>query len=254
MRAIPFIFLFLVLIACVDKGEQLTAQKIIDKSIQWSCNGYCENVSVEFMFRERKYVRIRNGGLFDYRRITYADEGVITDILSNDGFKRLVNDTLVQIPDSMAMKYSNSVNSVHYFSQLPFGLNDKAVNKKLVGTDTIKGNLYYQVQVTFDKEGGGKDFEDVFIFWVEKEDFSLDYFAYEYFTDDGGIRFREAYNERIVNGIRFLDYNNYKPGSKDTDLLGISDQFEEGSLELLSKIEIEDIRVNLKNDMLIEGQ
>jgi hypothetical protein len=239
--------------ACDQKEEPLTAQKIIDKAIERSCNGYCEKVSVEFTFRDRRYLRKRYGGSFEYQRITFGDHDTITDVLSNDGFKRFINDTLVNIPDSMVVKYSNSVNSVHYFSQLPYGLNDNAVNKKLLGNDTINNNIYYEIQVTFDQEGGGKDYEDVFIFWIDQNDLTVDYLAYEYFTDGGGIRFREAYNERVVNGIRFMDYNNYKPKSKDADLRDVDRLFEEGKLDLLSKIESEDLKVTLIKDNLVDG-
>ena len=39
--------------------------------------------------------------------------------------------------------------------------------------------------------------------------------TYSYIESDGiGLRFREAFNERYINGIRFVDYNNYKPKLK----------------------------------------
>jgi hypothetical protein len=232
----------------------MSVQDIVDKAIYKSCNGKCDNASVEFTFRERRYIRNRDDGSFEYKRITKTDSGFITDILSNNGFNRFINDTLIQIPDSMATKYSNSVNSVHYFSQLPYGLNDKAVNKRLLEKDTIKSNVYYKIEVTFDEEGGGKDYEDVFIFWIHLNDFTVDYLAYEYFTDEGGIRFREAYNERIVNGIRFVDYNNYKPKSKDIELNEMAELYEGDQLVLLSKIEIDGLKVTVNNDKSINGQ
>ncbi len=252
----PFLYFLLVLLVatCIRKDDTLTAQDIVDKAIERSCSGNCEMVSVEFTFRDRRYIRKRDGGSFEYKRITASENDTITDILSNNGFKRFINDTLDIIPDSMAVKYSNSVNSVHYFSQLPYGLNDKAVNKKLIGTDTINGEIYFEIEVTFDEVGGGKDFEDVFLFWIHKTEFTMDFLAYEYFTDDGGIRFREAYNERLVNGIRIMDYNNFKPRSKDVSLSDMDDLFEEGKLELLSKIENKELKVSLLNENLVDGQ
>ena len=77
----------------------------------------------------------------------------------------------------MTQILSNSVNSVHYFSVLPFGLNDKAVSKKLLSDITIKGVDYYTIQVTFSEDGGGDDFDDVFLYWVQKESFKLNYLA-----------------------------------------------------------------------------
>jgi hypothetical protein len=144
----------------------------------------------------------------------------------------------------MAVKYTASVNTVHYFALLPYGLNDAAVNKSSLGEVTIKNKVYHKIKVTFSQEGGGEDYEDVFVYWIDAETFKADYIAYSYIEDDGvGIRFREAYNERMVNGLRFVDYNNYKSEDATMDLLGLDKAFESGSLKLLSKIELENIVV-----------
>jgi len=98
--------------------------------------------------------------------------------------------------------------------------------------------------VTVSQEGGGEDYEDVFMYWIEAETFKAYYIAYSYIEDDGvGIRFREAYNERFINGLLFVDYNNYKSEDATMDLLGLDKAFESGSLNLLSKIELENIEV-----------
>ena len=149
----------------------------------------------------------------------------------------------------MAIKYSASVNSVHYFSVLPYGLNDKAVNKKLIGEERIKGKDYYKIEVTFSQKGGGEDFEDVFIYWINKASFKPDYLAYSYNEDDGkGMRFREAYNERYVNDLRFVDYNNYKSEDKKFYLIDLAKAFNNNSLKLLSKIELQNVEVDLINN------
>jgi hypothetical protein len=64
--------------------------------------------------------------------------------------------------------------------------------------------------------------------------------------DKGGIRFREANNPRIIQGIRFVDYNNYKIDDFTTDLCKLDELFVEGKLELLSTIKTEDVEVEVK--------
>ena len=165
--------------------------------------------------------------------------------MSNDSFERYVNREIRQIAVSMITRYSASVNSVHYFSVLPYGLNDAAVNKTYLGLSKVKGEDYHKIKVTFNEIGGGEDFEDVFVYWIHKETFKMYYLAYSYDEGHGkGYRFREAFNERYVEGIRFLDYNNYKPKSKNVDLIGMDNLFEEDRLELLSKIELKNIEVS----------
>jgi len=238
-------FLAITLFSCQEKEVPLTAQLIVDQAIQTSCNGLCEHATIDFTFRDRCYVSTRAKNGYTFERITADSTGVTRDILSNAGFTRFKNDTLIQVPDSMATRYSNSVNSVHYFAQLPYGLNDNAVQKELLGESTVKGNPYFEVGVTFKQEGGGTDFQDEFVYWIHKENYTVDYLAYSYETDGGGIRFREAYNVRYVDGIRFADYNNYKPQSLEVSLTDLDVLFEKGSLKLLSKIETESIGVML---------
>ena len=63
------------------------------------------------------------------------------------------------------------------------------------------------------------------MYWFNKETFKPDYLAYDFHTDGGGVRFRKAYNERYVDGIRFVDYENYKPRDPKETLDNILDAF-----------------------------
>lgn len=243
MRIIYILFILVTLTSC-KKEIPLSAQDIVDKTIEVSGGEKYLNAEIDFDFRDKHYRSVREGGKFQYERQFQDSIGIMKDVLNNDGFQRFVNDTLTKTPDSMAVKYTSSVNSVHYFALLPYGLNDAAVNKSSLGEVSIKDKLYHKIKVTFSQEGGGEDYEDVFIYWIEAETFKADYIAYSYIEDDGvGIRFREAYNERFINGLRFVDYNNYKSEDATMDLLGLDKAFESDSLKLLSKIELENIEV-----------
>jgi len=44
----------------------------------------------------------------------------------------------------------------------------------------------------------------------------------------------------------FVDYENYKPIDKGVELLELDKLFEQNKLELLSKIELKNVEVNLK--------
>ncbi len=247
MRRIFIGTLILISVACKQKSEPvLTAQQIIDKSIKISGGENYAAHNISFLFRDRKYVSETKDGQKILKRITYLDSATITDVKTNSDFRRYVNDTLINLSDSIANRYASSVNSVHYFVRLPFGLNDGAVHKELIGEETIKEKNYYKIKVTFDENNGGEDFEDVYMYWFNKETLKPDYLAYNFHVNGGGQRFREAYNERYVNGIRFVDYNNYKSETKENPISNTGKQFEKNDLELLSKIEITAIEV-IKN-------
>lgn len=234
------------LFSCQEKNSNtpLTAQDIVDRSIAMSGGDHYLTHDVSYLFREKQYESLNQVGKKVLKRITRTDSVIITDIKQANGFQRFFNDSLIALPDTLANKYANSVNSVHYFSRLPYGLNDAAVKKELLGEVTLKDEVFYKVKVTFTQENGGEDFEDTYLYWFQKQSFKPKYLAYEYHTNGGGIRFREAYNERFVGDIRFVDYNNLKPqkGHK-IDFFKIDSLFVAGQLELLSKIELKDIRV-----------
>jgi hypothetical protein len=252
MKPIYSLLILLLVLSCKSEKEPevLTADAVINKSMDVSGGSKVINSKISFDFRGIKYLANRNKGQFVLGRIMVEENNdSIFDLLSNDGFERFINDELITLPDSMVAKYISSVNSVHYFSVLPYGLNDKAVNKTLLGKEIIKGKQYNKIKITFSQEGGGEDFDDEFIYWINTLSHKIDYVAYSYAEDDGiGIRFREAYNERTVNGIRFVDYNNYKPEATIENLINLGILFQDEKLKLLSKIELEAINVDLINN------
>lgn len=231
-------------LSCKEKESiEHSANLIINKAIEVSGGEKFKKSTITFQFRDKKYNAQRDNGLFVLERKFKDTSGIIRDELSNSGFKRFINEELQNLPDSLADIYSNSVNSVHYFSVLPFGLNDPAVNKSYIGETTIKEKQYHKIKVTFDEIGGGNDYEDVFVYWVSKDDFKVDFLAYSFRENGGGMRFRKAFNERYVNGIRFVDYHNFKPINKVSDVSDLDQIFVMGKLELLSKIELTDVNV-----------
>lgn len=252
-KSIVLLFLMVLLppflISCKEEVEKkLSAQEIIDKSIEICGGALYSKSNITFRFRDKLYeLSVQDSGrilkrIIDTGRVKYVD------IMAPSGFTRLINDSLAKLPDSLIDRYANAVNSVHYFAYLPFGLNDPAVNKTLLGEVIIKNKDYYKIKVLFDKEGGGDDYEDTYIYWFNKNTFKPDYLAYEFHVNDGGMRFREAYNERYINGIRFVDYYNYEPMDSVAITIGMTDSlFINKKLKLLSKIELEDITVSQDN-------
>lgn len=239
---LPFLLILFVISCQIDK--EYSAQDIVDLAIKNSGVSKLENSIVEFDFRDKHYTATRKEGLFELTRSFEQESKSVKDILSNKWFVRTINNSQVSVPDSMAIKYTESVNSVHYFSKLPLGLNDNAVIKKLLPSRIIKGKNYYKIQVTFQKEGGGVDYNDVFIYWFRKDTFELDYLAYTFQVNGGGIRFRAVTKEHIVNGVRFIDYANYKPNSKFTELSMLDMLYEQNKLIKASDINMENINVS----------
>ncbi|WP_299251627.1 DUF6503 family protein [uncultured Aquimarina sp.] len=248
MRKFLFLVVLLFLASFTTVTVQFTAEQIIKKTIENAGGSKFDKASIRFIFRGKEYRSVRSNGDYQLERFTSGTDGIIHDILNNSGLSRSIESCSVKVLDSMVTKISDGVNSVHYFANLPYGLNAPAVRKELIGESKIKNISYYKIKVTFDQEGGGTDFEDEFMYWIHKEDFTIDYLAYKYAVDGGGVRFREAYNPRVINGIRFVDYKNYKTDNLSTSLFKLDVMFENEELKLLSKIELEDIHVYVEED------
>lgn len=244
MKKITLLLLILIFsISCQQK--ELDAKEIINKSIEVSGGKKYDSATISFNFRNKHYKSTRKNGQYQLERHQEDSLGnKIIDKLSNNGFTRTKNSENIALADSTASAYSNSVNSVHYFVQLPYGLNGEAVNKDLLGKDSIKGKEYYEIKVSFNQDGGGTDYEDEYLYWINTNTFTVDYLAYSYHVNEGGMRFREAFNERIVNGIRFVDYKNYAEDDLSTPLESLDKLYEAGELELFSEIITEDIEVS----------
>lgn len=248
MKYLYLILFGLMLFNCKEEKQviNLTADEIITKSIEKAGGKAFDNSVIRFDFRDKYYVARRDKGQFSLIRMFKDGNDSVFDLLTNSNFDRFINNSRVILEDSLKSKFTASVNSVHYFSVLPYGLNAKAVNKILLGEEQIKEKNYYKIKVTFNAEGGGEDYEDVFVYWIDKESFNVDYLAYSYNEDDGvGMRFREAYNQRFVNGLRFVDYNNYMTENSNLELFDLGKAFEENKLKLLSKIELKNVEVEL---------
>ena len=223
-----------------ESGKDRKAQEIVDKAIATHGGEMFINSKISFVFRGQHFIVKQNKTSFKYEREAMQDSDSIKDVYENGIFHREINGNLVSMSKKDESSAISTINSVPYFALLPYKLNDSAVIKEYDGEVTIKGELYQKIKVTFQQEGGGKDYDNVFYYWFHKENTTMDYFGY---TTDGN-RFRAAYNVRVVNGIRFADYINYVSDTLNKyDLINYDNMFENNELRELSIIELEDIKV-----------
>lgn len=242
MKNLTLLFISLLICSACSQVDK-EAQRIVDAAIVAHGGKRFENAQISFDFRKRYYEVFKSPNQFEYVREFTDSTGFVRDVLNNEGFIRTVNGGEVDLPEDRVSAFSNSVNSVAYFAFLPYGLNDAAVIKEYLGETDIEGKSYYRVKVTFRPEGGGEDYDDEFLYWFDKDTYHLDYMAYSYHTDGGGVRFRKAIRKHEVNGLVLLDYANYKPKEKNTAVDEMEGLFKAGELELLSEILLENVKV-----------
>ncbi|MEM1126097.1 MAG: DUF6503 family protein [Bacteroidota bacterium] len=224
------------------------AQTIIDATIDTHGGDGYTDTQIDFVFRDHAFQIEHRGAQYAYTRTRTDPSGeIVRDVLSNDGLTRTVGGQAVSLDAGQTERIMTAVNSVPYFVLLPYRLNDPAVQKTYTGTAMIDGESYHQIEVTFREEGGGEDFDDVYMYWIHPERETMDYLAYTFHeSDEGhGSRFRKAVNVRTVGGLRFADYINYAADWShiDGDLTRYPALFNAGTLDTFSVIQTEQIAV-----------
>ncbi len=216
------------------------AEIILNESFLVHGGDRFDNAHYVFDFRNKHYAFKYSNGSYHYTVKSVIAGKQIEDQLENGQLTRKINGEVVALTEKDVAKYTEALNSVIYFASIPYKLKDKAVNKSYEGTSNINGKSYEVLGITFDQKNGGKDFEDQFYYWINSETKTIDFLAYNYKTDGGGVRFRSAYNPRIVSGIRFQDYINYE-APLGTPLMELPVLYEKGRLKKLSEIRTENI-------------
>ena len=210
-----------------------------------------DNADVSFTFRGTPFVVSRNGATFRYQRTTTDSTGAtIVEWVDNDGTHRSVNGTEVTLAADEAGILATAVNSVAYFALLPYSLGDPAVRARSLAPDTINGQAYDRVEVTFAQDAGGADWEDRYVYWIHPGSGTMDYLAYSYEPDaadtsrsETGTRFREVIGVQTVGGVRFQDYRNLTADSIGSEIERFGDFFNRGETFQVSDVILENIAV-----------
>ncbi|CDF78769.1 conserved hypothetical protein [Formosa agariphila KMM 3901] len=219
------------------------SETLINEAIAAHGGDLYNTAQYAFVFRDKTYSFKNNGSSYEYTKTYKKGDSLVVDVLKNGNFSRTVNDEVINLSEKEVTSGTGAVNSVIYFATLPHKLNDEAVNSKFIETISIKNDTYNVIEVTFNQEGGGEDHDDEYMYWINENTKKIDYLAYNYSVNEGGVRFRVAYNKRVVDGITFQDYTNYE-ATVGTPLKNLPMLFEANKLKELSKIKTEEV-VNL---------
>ena len=87
----------------------------------------------------------------------------------------------------------------------------------------------------------------IFLSIDREKQFKIKYLAYQFHVNGGGKRFREVRKEHLVQGVRFADYNNYKPNNPEVDVRDLDKTFEKGGMTKVSEIILENIQLTFSN-------
>ena len=242
MPRLTFLLLLFTFLGCstVTKDH---AKTWIEKANIAHGTAILDQSSLRFTFREYTYGLTQKKYTKSYSRTKLTTEGLLTDTLHNGrDFKRWINQKPVEVNDSLQKLYSESINSVLYFIQLPRVMKDAAVQARYLGEENLLGEPYVRLQVTFQQEGGGVDYQDEYRYWIHQKNHLIDFLAYRFYSGKGGTRFRKVSHRERVNGMIFQDYENFSPPTPFPPLDSIALLYTKGKLKKVSDIQQEAIQ------------
>lgn len=244
LQAVTFaLALALSLSACGDSAEQRGAN-LVEEAIEAHGGDEFQRSVIEFGFRGDQLLVARLDDRFRQERVSVDSLGTrIREQMTNDGTRVWADGREVELTEDERSTAELRVNSVIYFAFLPHRLDDPAARPRALGEVVVAGEPYNRVEVTFTPDGGGEDWEDRFVYWLHADRGTLDYMAYRYERDGGGTRFRRAINRREVGGVVLQDYENFDGGEEVRELEDYPTLWDEGRLELISLIELENVDV-----------
>lgn len=238
------LFLTLIVILITSCAKQETAETILKKSVHAHGGELYKNSIITYEFRDKNYKLTMDGWKFSYERSFTDSSGTsIIEGMNNDGAYKFIDREKQILSEEDAARLKYSINAARYFNVLPLQLVNKAVVPKLLGEATIDDKYYYELEITFRQDGGGEDYQDRYILWIEKEDHLLEYFAYYYHVNGGGSRFREMVNTRKAGGLILSDQINYTSENIDKNIEDYKERFNSGDIKKISEIKLENLEV-----------
>ncbi len=129
-----------------------------------------------------------------------------------------------------------------YFCFLPFRLNDPSVHQQDLGLVDWDDRRLHKVKVTFEA-GTSTDAGDEYMYWFDPETGRLEYLAYSYDDNGGGLRFRRAVRHRRIGGLLFFDQENHGIDGPGLSVDAIDAAYVHDAMRHVSTVRLEDIRV-----------
>jgi hypothetical protein len=217
-----------------QKKNDQKALEIIKKSVDAHGGKNYKNLDIKFDFRQFSYhIKLNKNTYFYQRNFKDSIGNKIEDAIDNGNFTRSINGKKVELSEKDQSRFKEATNSVAYFMLLPYKLLDKAVNLEYLGETAFENNEYHKIKVWFDEEGGGRDHEDIYCYWINKQTNLVDYLAYA----NGGPRLRKVIKRDVIDGVTYQNYDNYQILDKEIPANLYDQAFKDGKYKLLSKIE-----------------
>ncbi len=163
-------------------------------------------------------------------------------ISAHDGLQVWKNGEIEAVEAGEEQRYRDWAMARVYFCFLPFRLGDESVYQRDLGLVDWDGRRLHKVKVTFEP-GTSSAAGDEYLYWFDPESARLEYFAYSYDDNGGGLRFRRAVRHRRIGGLLFFDQENHGADGLGLSVDEIDADYVRDSMRHVSTVRLDPIRV-----------
>ncbi len=161
---------------------------------------------------------------------------------SNDALEVRRDGEPLAVEPGGEQKYRDWAMARVYFCFLPFRLGDPSVRHQDLGLVDWDGRRLHKVKVTFEA-GTSTGAGDEYVYWFDPESARLEYFAYSYDDNGGGLRFRRTVRHRRAGGLLFSDQENFGADGPGLSVDAIDAAYVRDAMRHVSTVRLEGIEV-----------
>ncbi len=204
--------------------------------------------TVQFQLKANTYRIKRNCGQFEFVQISVnSDKDTLVSKLTNTGFKQRVNGAEQKLSSNKERQSKEVLATLVRKAEFPFGLNSITVRKRYLGDEQVGRKWYEKIKIAFIRFYADPVDIQQSILWIDKENKTLTYTAAYRGAHQEKLRFQKLINPREINGIRFVDYELYRPKSDTLTLEDAARAFQQNQLKKMKSINFTAIKVELSD-------
>jgi len=207
VKKILFISTLALLTSCTSTPD-ITAEELLEKTIETLGKRALYNSELSFMEREISYTSLRSKYQYEYTMKRSVDTINYFAKSYNGGFEYTENGVPVSYGATSGQLEKDLID-LNQFMILPANFeNDNAVLLNLKNDISIDGIEYYVLHISF-KNQMPTDLAGNYNLYIAKDTYEIDFIGYDSLATEGRFFLKEAFNKRVLNGVSFSDYRTY---------------------------------------------
>ncbi len=241
MYRLILLLIVLTISASCKKEPTYSALQILQKSSDSAGYSILKNSEITFNIKDFHYKINRRGHDVEY--IVERTQDTTTYLATyRNGLTEYFVNTEKQPPGTYELFTNTRLEGLVNSLSIPHIFLDYGVKAQREEDVTIRQKTYFTLNVSITNPDPEKE-DDIFILYIDKETFLVDYFADQYQLTGNKKLFRRLYNSRYVNGVRFYDQYVYISRVDDTPLELLYSNFNIGAVQSTNNFELQNITV-----------